>query len=99
MSESIRSRGYNPNKFKAYLIEHGFDPPNTFASVLGLSSLSFGKKLRGDSVWKHHELLRIKVYFKMTNDKFCGLFYDTSDEMFQSIQSRINLHDTQMFTE
>ena len=76
----LRVPGFHPNMFKGFLIAKGFDPPKTFASVLGYTELTMTHKISGDSPMAWKDLYRIRDYFNMTPEQFCDMFFDTTPE-------------------
>lgn len=81
-----RLAGYHPSLFKAYLIARGYDPPKKIASQIGISERTCVNKLSGSSAWNRQQLLRLKVVLHMSNDDFCNLLMDSSDEYIQKVR-------------
>lgn len=74
----MRDSGYNKNKFKALLIENGYEPPSSFYINAGVSLDKFRKQLSGRSPFNRLELLRIKYLLHLSDEKFCDIFFDTT---------------------
>ena len=74
----MRDSGYNRNKFKALLLENGFEPPSSFYVHAGVTQDRFRRQLRGDKPFSRLELLRIKHMLHISDEKFCDIFFDTT---------------------
>lgn len=73
-------RSYHPNKFRGYLLMQGYEPPTKFHSVIGMNDQIFAKKLRGATMWRFPELVKIKYHLRMNDHDFCEIFFDTAQD-------------------